>query len=203
VPIVSLDDAIKWVEDTFVTQGSSLTRVILDGNDVLENFPHRKHSIDSKTRLEFRIDAPEDLAIGAVEAMTNLSSIVLRSIKAIAVECWEIKPHEVPQNIDELISDIELIAQLIDHLDGLINVDKYVTGAYREVIEQIMQAKLKIGLARGNSDWKGLAKLLLQRVELLLNRLSHELEAVILQLLSHKNSSAEFLPQGKAPVASA
>ena len=188
VPIRTLGDLFLWIGQTLVLPGHSITQVTLDGKDVSEHPNPAIVELGTAAQVEFRIESPEDLAVQTIEAAINLSSVVQRSLKGAAVECWQVRPKSVPVFVDSILSDLDLILELGDHFAALINGAEHCSGRYFEIASEFKQVFVGLQMAKSQSDWRGYARLLLQRLEPLLGELAAELGAAELSILNKRSS---------------
>src|SRR5690606_31096479 len=132
----SLDDALEWLATTLMPEGHTITRLAIDGK-VLDltnpgNFDFHK-ALPPGTKVELQVDSPADLAVQTLEAISNLATVITSGLKALAVSCWQAKPVDKPDDIEDVGHDIELIQELLDHLSGLIPTGVVETAAIQGI----------------------------------------------------------------------
>src|SRR5690606_21992078 len=98
--------------------------------------------------------------------------------------CWQAKPVDKPDDIEDVGHDIELIQELLDHLNGLIPTGVVETAAIQGIGGVLKRTSMSLAIAISNSDWKGCARILLNRMEPLLKDLVVESESLQVQILA-------------------
>ncbi len=182
VPISTLGAALDWVQATLVPEGHTITRINVNDIPMADEDLDLKGPCSSATKLELQVDSPTELSIQTLDAMLNLSIAILAKMKPLAVQCWQAKPVEKPKELDPVAEDLDLVADLIDHIAGLL-VELQVDPAPIQGIETLLRkALVGLGMARSNSDWKAYARQLLNRVEPLLKDLNNETESLMMQM---------------------
>lgn len=193
VPIKTLAQALLWIEETLLPQGHSVTRLTLDDRQ-LEEFERDQREFSSialneNSRLEIRIDSPVELAVQTLDAIRNLASAVGVGLKPLAVDLWQARPGFRSHELDGVLSDLQLMLDMIEHVNGL--VDPSIDMAPMQGISVLLhRAIVGTQMAKSNSDWKGAAKILLNRIESQLKELINESETVQLRVLSSRGSQA-------------
>jgi len=190
VPLKTMREALEWVENTLIRPGQSITRVTLNGRSIsgerLENRSASELSsnLDDKSKLEFQVDTPADLAIQTLEAIHNLAAVVLGGLKAQAVTCWQARPNERPPEVETVHGDVVLMLDLLEHLRGLVDESGADMAALSGIATMMNRVEVGIGMAKSNSDWKACARLLLNRLEPLLKDLVAESETLQIKILA-------------------
>jgi len=190
VPVRTLDEALRWVEETLVPAGHTVTRVVLDGRILAgDEFASRlNEGLGETSQLEVQIDSPVDLMVQALDATRNLASVVLDGIKMLAVECWQTRALK-PGGLDAVATDVELILDLIDHSAGLVDQLLIEATSIEGIAHMLKKAALGVSMAKSNSDWKACARLLLNRIEPLLKDLIVETETLQIRVLTHTGTA--------------
>lgn len=198
IPIQTLYEAVSWVEATLVLDGHTITNVILDDDIVFdENGFEQDCALTERSKLEFQIDSPIDLAVQTLEAIQNLTSVVGASLKQLAVECWQSKPSDYPKDIDGVIDDLELIRDLFSHVKELFDRNVVQFGLMLDYAEGVASHLVSIKMAVSNSDWRALARILLNRLEPALKDLTAETEAFQIRIMAQsKELSRSMAPSG-------
>jgi len=190
VPLKTMREALDWVERTLIKPGQSITRVTLNGKSLSGERLERRNaselssSLDDKSKLEFQIDTPTDLAIQTLDAIHNLAAVVLGGLKAQAVSFWQARPNEQPAEVATIHGDIILMLDLLEHLNGLVDTKAADTAALGGIATMMKRIETGIGMAKANSDWKACARLLLNRLEPLLKDLVAESETLQVRILA-------------------
>ena len=195
VPLKTVHEVLAWVEQTLVLAGQSITKLTLNGKSIsgerLErrSAPELSYSLDEKSKLDFQIETPLDLAVQALDAIHNLAAVVLGGLKAQAVSFWSVRPNERPAEVETVHGDVLLMLDLLDHLKGLIDTSKVETAALTGIGTMMKRVEVGIGMAKSNSDWKACARLLLNRLEPLLKDLVAESETLQILILATRGPS--------------
>lgn len=154
-----------------------LTRVELDGRDMdIEDALGKlsQTALSPTSKLVVQADSPADLALQTVDALRNVVAVMERGIKTIAVAAWQTPPREMPKGLEQLQDDFTHHLALLEH--ALILVREFLPVPKLEVIFQNLDALrtvLKIAIA--DSDWKGVARILVNQLEGRLIELNQEL----------------------------
>jgi hypothetical protein len=185
VPILTLGEAVRWVEATLVPQGHTITRVALNDRVVggEETQAATRLTVDSK--LEIQIDSPVELAVQTLEAVRNLSSVVFSGLKPLAVECWQAKPVVRPNELPSTTNDLSLVLDLIDHIVSLVEPMDIDVAPIQGIALMLKRVSVSLSMASSSSDWKACARLLLNRLEPLLKDLMAESESIQMRVLAH------------------
>jgi hypothetical protein len=197
VPVKTLADACSWVDEILVPVGETVTSATLDGKDVLDLWSSPKVSsaisLHPDSRLELRVESPEDLALQSLDSMHALSGAILRGIKGLAVHLWQARQNESQHDLLAVRDDIELIGELLDRLEEMGVSDKVDLSVMRELKARIRNIACKLTTAISFSDWRACAQILLRDtatttgLETLLRHLMDESEACHLRLLTSRS----------------
>lgn len=196
VPLKTLREVLKWTETTLLKSGHTITRVILNGSTVgLEKIEQGTAAeldaiLDERSKVEVRMDTPNDLAVQTLDAIHNLASVVVSGLKPQAVSCWQAKPNEHPSDVDTVHGDVKLILDLIEHLSGLMDTKQIEAAAVRGIETLLKRSEVGISMAIANSDWRACAKLFLNRLEPLLKDLIAEAETLQIRILASRGHQA-------------
>lgn len=186
IPLLNLSELVQWVEKTFVSEGSSITRFVIDGQNI-EKFSFR--AIDNKNRIEIKIDSPSDLAVQALDTIRNFSDVILRGIKQLAVDLWQLEASiKKPAGIVSLKEDCQFISDLTDHSHLLLSDLQFESSSYRELTRQFKESSSQLFFALNHCDWKSSARILLNRLEPILKSLVVECEIIQVKVLSSTHS---------------
>ena len=168
IPIKSMFDTVRWLESHMLRPEHTITKIVLDKKEIepsqwieskLNEMRLNKSSI-----LEIQVDSPGEISIQSLDALRNLATVMERSLKPIAVECWQWSKDSDPVDFESLYSDVDLILDLMDHV--MLLLDQRVSIANFQIIyDKISSASSCIQLAREEKNWKGAAKLILQQLE--------------------------------------
>lgn len=190
VPVKTLADALAWIETTLVPPGHVMTRVALDervlgdGEDDVPMAELAQTPMTPETKLEVQIDSPADLAVQTLDAMRNLAQVIGTGLKPLAVECWTTRGAAKPTELPGCENDLTLVLDLIDHVSGLMEASLTDCAALLGNATLLKKAAIGVSMARSNSDWKAVAKILLNKIEPLLKDLVEESESLQIRVLT-------------------
>lgn len=175
LPIRTLGEAVAWVESTLVPEGRTLTRIDLNGRTLERINPAVPLTADSN--LSILLDSPLELTVQTLDALRNLIQVMSRGLKPLAVDCWQTMQRGHPENLASLREDLELCLDLYSHLDLLLDarVDRSAMGA---AVDELGRLRVMVDMAIADSDWKGVARLLLQKLEPCLEEITREMGRV-------------------------
>jgi hypothetical protein len=181
VPIKTLPQAMAWVQKHLVRPDHVITRLQLDGREIEVQAdgigPLPELALDEQSDLRLKIDSPMEICIQTIDALRNLSSVIGRNLKPVAVQLWEHKGHRIPVEARTVLDDVSLLVELFEHI--LVLVDKRIDLSNAMSLErQIKKSHAAIGLALQQADWKGLARVLLNQLESPIMEMSAELSSL-------------------------
>lgn len=184
VPILTLGEALQWIETNLVPQGHTLTRVSLNDSILNGDEMDLGSRLTPESKLEVQIDSPVELSVQTLEAARNLSSVVLSGLKMLAVECWQSKPASRPTELSSVANDLTLILDLGDHIVSLVEPMGVDASAIQGIGCILKRVSVSLTMAASSSDWKACARLLLNRLEPLLRDFTAETESIQMRLIS-------------------
>ena len=198
VPLTTLQDALNWVADHLSNPDQVLTRILLDGDEIelesLESPNIANTSLKASPRLEIQMDSPLDLAIQSLEALTNLSSVVERGMKPVAVECWSLPAGSQSREGENLFDDLDLIGDLLTHFLDLVDERFGDVTAFCETAKDVQKHLVTLRLARSQGDLKGVAKILLNKLEPLIGAMVNQCVRLESELIETKSKSPITFP---------
>ena len=162
--------------------------MLTDGYEASENLGDSL--MDKESNLVVQIDSPIALAIQTVEAIRNLASVINGGIKHLAVSCWQSKPIDKPEGVEDISDDIELVLELLEHSSVLIDPSTVETAAINGISTMLKRDLVSIQLAVSNSDWKAAARILLNRLEPIFSDLICETETLQLKIQEIQNDGS-------------
>lgn len=171
IPLKTLDEALLWIEKNFIPANFAITRVFLDGQDVMAEIENpaqangRQIFLHSKSYLEIQIDSPMDLAIQTLETIKNLADINLQITKSFAVECWGLNTFQQPASLETFLNDLTLISDLWRNFIGINPIDQMDIKTLLSVMDSFAKATENFEKVVGQSDWKSCAKIALNNIE--------------------------------------
>ena len=69
VPLRTLAELTDWIQGSLVKPGCSITKLVVDGNELAEErWFDRKMILSDSIRVEFRIESPRELLLQVLEA---------------------------------------------------------------------------------------------------------------------------------------
>jgi hypothetical protein len=200
VPVRTLDEACAWIDDILVPAGETVTSASLDGKDILEIWSSNKVTsaigLHPGSRLEVRIESPEDLVLQSLDAIHSLAGAILRGIKALAVHLWQSRQNEIQPELAAVRDDVDLICELIDRMNDMGVNEKIDLIPIRELNDRIRKISICLDAAMSIGDWKAAAQILLRDtstsigLESSLKNLADESEACHLRLLTGRKENS-------------
>ncbi len=194
VPIRVLPEAMQWVSKHLVRPDHAVTRIELNGRDVEFHGDGElvvpALSLDEGSDLRIKVDSPTEICLQTLDVLRNLTSVIGRNLKPVAVQLWEHKGPKLPPETAMTFEDFSLVQDLLDHI--LVLLDKRVDAtnllSYHAALGKAFSA---LRLAVQGADWKGAAKVLLNQIETPANELASELtsvEKVIFELQANRDA---------------
>lgn len=178
VPLLKLPDAVAWIEQHLLRPDHTITRITLDGREIDLGYDGNllvpAVPLTAESDLRCKIDSPIEICVQTIDALRNLSTAIGRNLKPVAVHLWEYKGSRLPPEARTVIDDASLMIELLDHIMILIDRRISVTNIH-SFQDTIVRAHRAIQAAEAHSDWKGLARVLLQQLEEPTLELSNEL----------------------------
>ncbi len=200
VPVRTLAEACAWIDEILVPVGETVTSATLDDNDILDIWSSSKVgsaiNLHPTSRLEIRIESPEDLALQSLDAMHSLGGSILRGIKALAVHLWQARQNDIQPELAGVRDDIGLICELMDRINDMGIADKLDLDVIHELEARIQKISVCLDAAMSIGDWKASAQILLRDtstaigLESSLRQLVDESESSHLRLLSLRANKA-------------
>ncbi|RYZ49947.1 MAG: hypothetical protein EOP07_23685 [Proteobacteria bacterium] len=195
VPIRDLSEAVQWVQKHLVRPDHHITRIELNGSDVEFSSDGECHvdaiDLSEGSDLRIKVDSPHEICIQTLDVLRNLSSVVGRNLKPIAVQLWEHKGLKLPPESASVFEDFGLMQELLDHV--LLLLDKRVDATNVCSLQSALnKAFTALNYAVQTADWKAAAKVLLNQIETPASELANELtsvEKVIFEILADRSGS--------------
>ena len=201
VPLRNLAEACSWIEEVLVPIGETVTSATLDGKDILDLWATTKTcasiGLHEASRVEIRIESPEDLALQSFDAMHSLAEAILRGLKSLAVHLWQARKNDIQPELDAVKEDLGLIRELMDRIEEMGVEDKIDLRLIRELRGRVHNIKLALDGACGVGDWKAAAQILLRDtptavgLETSLRQLLVESEACHVRLFSIRHNKTK------------
>lgn len=177
IPIKNLKEALVWVESFLLHPDHTVTKISLDGQNIefeKKDLDLSVVALDNKSVLELRIDSPKEISVQTVDALRNLSVVMEKSLKPMAVKCWQTEGAGEPGDLGTLCDDIDLTLDLLDHV--VVLLDQRISQANIKIIQKkIYSASIALSTARKELNWKLAAKVILQQLEGAIIDLNNEL----------------------------
>ena len=176
VPVKTLQEAVMWVESHLIAKDRTITKIEVDGK-FIEGLEGRTIALGPDSKLSIQVDSPMDLAVQTIDAVRHLTNLVLKDLKKHAVLAWQMPPAKTPPFLKALQEDVAMLLELLEH-NSLILCD--LVGASEtknceNCASDLSRAAMGVDMAASQSDWKGLARLLLTGMEPKLMELHLEL----------------------------
>lgn len=186
VPVVSLSDAIEWIDGYLVGEGQLITKMSLDGVDIYDlddanDYTDIKMTEDSQ--LEVIIDSPKDMVLQSLESVIDLAKCNLSNLKKLAVDCWQVDQKVEHLQVKYLIADLDLITELSMNLKNLLDRSHIDSAPVLALSGLMIRVTNALREANTQLEWKKLASILLTRIDPLLKEIIEEAE--ILQIKVH------------------
>ncbi len=180
VPLKTLKQAMKWVEETFMGEESIITKVVLDGAEVEFDKPSvgRTLALTPSTELEVFVESPKDLCIHLLDAVSDLSYGIEKSLRLMAFHIYDGRHEDQHKNMKSMESDIRMTSNLIAHLNGIVDKTQMEMGPINGIDCLLKRVMKTFQETKKNQDWKQTARLMLNRMEPLLKDLVVEAEKV-------------------------
>ena len=209
VPVKTLKEAVNWVESVLLMKDNTVTKIELEGKiidyQLATGGTYGNIALSPTSKLEVQIDSPFELAIQTIDVVRNLCTIMKNSLRTIAVNSFKTKPNDTPPDLDVLRNDLALILDLIDHMSLLVN-DQNKSSRCLMMAEDISRIKMTLDMVFANSDWKGAATILLNKLEKKLGETIEELTNLQRTLFEHQEDyrksprSSPFIQVQKAKI---
>lgn len=194
VPILDLVEAVEWLQKHLVRPDHHITRIELNGSDIDfstdGDVKVARLQLDDNADLRVKVDSPSEICLQTLDVLRNLSSVIGRNLRPVAVQLWEHKGVKVPVATTAVFDDFSLMQELLDHI--LLILDKRVDAinllSYQATLNKGFAA---LNMAVQSQDWKGAAKVLLNQIEAPAGELADELssvEKVIFELMADKST---------------
>lgn len=189
VPILSLSEAISWLESSILKKGQLITKIVLDGQDFLleNNKAADLTKLLKDSELSIQADSARDLAIQTIDALRDLTTQMLQKLQELAVYCWRLSSKTKVEELEIFITDTRLALELVNHVNGMVDFSHTDMAPVNGLSILIRKASQHLQLANQNKDWKSCSDLLLNRFEPLFRDLTAECEVLQLRLLSAEN----------------
>ena len=196
VPIQNLNDALAWIEDTLIPKNSILTKIYLDGTDMIDvsNEEMSLTSLSDTSKLEVQIESPWDLSIKTLDAIRDLAHAIEKRLKHIAVECWEHTSDISLKQVLDTSDDLTLILELINHINGIMDYSQKEMAPVNGLARLIARPLKELQNSIKKCSWKHCSHLLLNRIEPLLKELVLESENLQISILS-ASKEPSYAPQ--------
>jgi hypothetical protein len=180
IPIKGLNDLVTWVDGTFVTSGSSITKIVVDGRRFEIGSSHNLGNVTftPMSVVEVQIDSPLEISIQTVDALRNLACMVHKAMEPLAVECWQVDAQlKLPTNFATFEQDLELLLELTDHLILVLDGQVYTKNLF-DAASKINKLATSIKVARMDGQWRPIAKIMLNQLLPAFDEFSHEISLV-------------------------
>ena len=204
VPVRNLSEAVRWVEDSLMKNGEVLTRVVLDDRE----FPctedptsWAKFKLKKKSVLSLQCDSPRDLAIQTLDAVRDLAQEIDKRLKYLAVKCWQIPEAAHINEVRDIVNDLGLELELVDHINGMVDFSHKDMAALNGTMVQLKVVRNRLSDALAAENWQQCSRILLNRLEPLLRDMVMESESVEVRLFSAE-ASEDQLPSANLQLTS-
>ncbi|MDD9952613.1 MAG: hypothetical protein OXT67_13715 [Zetaproteobacteria bacterium] len=186
VPLKHLADAIEWVEDIVVRHEGTLTKVVLDGEEI-EDFHSKKwgkRKLSKSSSLHVQVDSPWNICMEILSTVSDFSEAISQSAHMVAVGIWDTESVIPPQSIVNAYADSLLIVELVQHLSEIVDYTQEdiagVLGQYYILKRQVDH----LGVAMRKKQWRDCARFLVRRVAPILRDLLRECEQLQMSMMA-------------------
>ena len=187
VPLKNISAVIKWINLHFVKDGSLITSVVLEGNEVFDSKKSlfkKDHVLEPSSRLEILIDTPKNLSIDTIKMLAGITKQVKGKLKPLAVFCWQQgvdSDDDILKFINPLRSDMGIVLDLVEHLNGIVDWQQVemapingIARLLKRVISHFDQAKLEV-------ERRKMAEIMVNRLDPLFKSLIQETDLLLLK----------------------
>ena len=197
VPLRDLEEALGWVEETLLRSDQVITRISVNGCEIFADelgpAGFKGVPITNGSKIEVQMDSPSELSVQTLETARNLGAVIERGLKPLAVACWDFPTSQVPtESIVSVLTDLDLIDGLLAHFFELTTLDSSQLCMMVELSNLLKKSIQEMRQAQSGKNWKGLAEILLNRVEPLLVELHQESGNIQALIYSKKCDDVEL-----------
>ena len=175
VPVRTAGEALDWLEKFLVGPKKTVTKIELNGENLTD--ASLSERLDQSSKLVVQVDSEIDLAVQTIDALRNLTGMMIKDIKHCAVQVYQLKPEDKLDFIDNFVSDLNLALELSEHLLILVN-GQISTKYMAKIMDQVGQVTQLIEKSRVNQDWQHLARVILQHLEPNLEAMAVEMSSL-------------------------
>ena len=182
VPLNTLSDALDWIQDHLLQKEDTITKIVMNDIEIeSELIPGIKGRLSGETVLEFQVDTPFDLMVQSIETIRNFCTVLLRGVKQLAVDLWQMEETEANKvliTLNNFQADLALIVELVENSQNIdVRFSEHIN-RFNEYGQSLGQISLAMEAAIAKSDWKGCARLLLNNLEPAILRLVEDTNVV-------------------------
>lgn len=192
IPISTLGEAVKWAKETLLNEGSVITDIILDGKSI--NLDCESDDISSlplshENILKLTLDNPRDISVQTVEVIGNLAFTVICQLKPVAVKTWDLENGCENKQIKNIICDLDMLINLIDHLNGILDYSHDLLSPINGNYHLLKSSLKKVKVLNSKMEWKELSEVLLNRIDLQLKYISRECDLLQILMLTDDSNN--------------
>lgn len=187
IPIKTLGEAITWVENLFAKKDTIVTSIVLDGQELVDEIKKnsvRKKHLNQDSDLQIRIESPKDLSLQTLDVVGDLASAVSHRMKCLAVDCWQdgsIKPRT---ELEEIVSDVNLLLDLIEHMNGILDYSHAYLAPINGLAHLIRASKHACEENLRAANLQELARILVTRMDPYLREMAKESTTLQMTILT-------------------
>lgn len=186
VPVVTLGDAIRWVEDDLLRKDAVLTSLILEDRELI-NERYRKSvkdmQLNASSRLRINIDTPKDLSSQSLDVVCDLSYGLTLRIRNLEPSLWKELNEYKKSEMQEFYADLELLKELMNHINALHEDSDLVYDSINRSYHSIDREKNRFELSLMHENCVDLVSSL-QSLEVQLKELAKEVELLQIKILT-------------------
>lgn len=182
VPLADLESALRWVQKTLVNKDKTLTRFILDGEDVLTDSLGltKNANLSDSSSLEAVIESPTDLSIEVLEGVRDMAEAIGRRVNKVAIDVWSNRDRDLLY----IVEDLGLIEEMIHHANGIVDYGQELMAAINGIHALLIRSAKRLGQRIDAKDWKGVSVVLVNQIGPLLHAMVRECDNLQLEIYS-------------------
>jgi hypothetical protein len=190
IPILTVREAINWIGKSFVKEGMALTSVVVDGDQLIDCLADDKalsKTLNAASTFTVKIDSPKSLSIQTLDAIRDLAYVVQRLMREMGVEVWQYAEAGKQAHVDklkEIGSDIRMILDLIDHLNGMADYTHEDLAAVNGLAHLLRRCVSQYEDFVRGEKWKDVANILVNRFESYLKEMVSESEKLQINIIT-------------------
>lgn len=175
IPIATLDEALRWISDTFAVDDKLITRVVLDGQAVdLDMGNYSEILLRAESDLFVQVESPTEISVQSMEVIKDFCTVLTGRMKVTAVGLFTHEGLELTPNLSGILEDLAYLTDLRLHVNGIIDAyheDMAPFEAMALVCDRVIK---DLNTQIQQKNWKSCASILLNRLDPFLKMLHQE-----------------------------